>query len=48
MTLFDPKIKWKFSRKDVLSKSKNTPFIDEELQGKALAVINNNKLVNCK
>jgi dihydroorotase len=38
LTLFDPDKRWTPGWKDFRSKSKNTPFIGRELQGKALAV----------
>tara|TARA_B100000902_G_scaffold48580_1_gene55579 strand:+ start:11100 stop:12368 length:1269 start_codon:yes stop_codon:yes gene_type:complete len=43
LTLFNPNIEWKFNKKDVKSKSNNTPFIGKKLLGKALAICNNNK-----
>ena len=43
ITIFNPKTKWKFKEEDIISKSKNTPFIGEELKGKALAIYNNNR-----
>ena len=47
ITLFDPDKKWRFTKKDIKSKSINTPFIGEELKGKALAIYNNNKFQKC-
>ena len=43
LTLFNPSNKWEFKESDIVSKSKNSPFVGEELQGKALAIYNNNK-----
>ena len=43
ITLFDPEKKWNVKEKDIKSKSLNTPFIQEDLQGKALAIYNNKK-----
>ena len=43
LTLFNPSNKWEFKENDIVSKSKNSPFVGEELQGKALAIYNNNK-----
>ena len=47
ITLFDPEKKWKFTKNDIESKCMNTPFIGEELKGKALAIYNNNKFQEC-
>ena len=47
ITLFDPTVSWKFTNKMIKSKSNNTPFIGEELIGKALAIYNNGKLKEC-
>ena len=43
ITLFDPDFEWEFNKKDIKSKSINTPFIGEKLKGKALAIYNNNQ-----
>ena len=40
LTAFDPKKKWTLLKNEIRSKSKNSPFIDRELTGKALAVVN--------
>ncbi len=40
LTLFDPEFKWKFTEEAIKSKSKNTPFINQEFVGKALAICN--------
>jgi dihydroorotase len=45
LTIFNPETKWVFEKKDIISKSKNTPFVGEKLKGKALALVNNNKFV---
>ncbi len=39
LTLFQPDKKWIFNLSDIQSKSKNTPLLGEELQGKVLAVL---------
>ena len=39
LTLFNPKKNWRFTPEDIRSKSKNTPFIGEELVGKAITTI---------
>jgi len=43
ITLFNPDVEWKVTKKDIKSKSNNTPFIGEQLKGKALAIYNNNQ-----
>lgn len=45
ITLFDPQKKWTVSEKDIFSKSKNSPFIGKELTGKAIGIINAEKVV---
>lgn len=44
LTLFNPKLKWTFAESDIQSKSKNTPFVGTEFIGKAIGVINKDKL----
>lgn len=44
ITLFNPDKKWSLNKEDIVSKSKNTPFIGKELTGKVYGVINNNQL----
>ena len=44
ITLFNPALEWALTEEDILSKSKNTPFIGKKLIGKAHGVINNNQL----
>jgi len=39
LTLFDPEMKWTFKASDIKSKSKNAPFLGEELTGKVIGVI---------
>ncbi len=43
LTIFDPNPTWTFSKKDILSKSKNSPIVGMELKGKILGVVNNGK-----
>ncbi len=40
LTLFDPTEEWTLKEKNILSRSKNTPFIGETFTGKPFAVIN--------
>ncbi len=39
LTLFNPDIKWEYNKKDIVSKSKNTPYVGETLIGKAVNTI---------
>lgn len=43
MTFFNADENWEFTQKDILSKSKNSPFIGHQMKGKVKAVISNNK-----
>ena len=43
LTIFDPKPIWTFTKKDILSKSKNSPIVGMELKGKVVGVVNNGK-----
>ncbi len=40
LTIFNPEERWMFAESDILSKSKNTPFIGMQFKGKVWAVIN--------
>lgn len=40
LTLFDPKAKWTLEKKDIVSKSKNSPFIGRELTGMVIGIVN--------
>jgi dihydroorotase len=44
ITLFNPDLKWKPEKKNIKSKSKNSPFINVELTGKSIGIINKGKL----
>jgi len=44
LTVFDPLFQWTFRKKNINSKSKNSPFIDTKFTGKVLGVMANNKL----
>lgn len=41
LTIFDTKKEWTLTEKDILSKSKNSPFIGKKLKGKVLGMVNN-------
>lgn len=44
LTLFSPGINWTFTKDDISSKTVNSPFVDKELTGSVIGVINNGKL----
>lgn len=43
LSLFTPYTKWEFKAHHIQSKSKNTPFIGKELQGKVYGIVNKNQ-----
>jgi dihydroorotase len=43
LTVFSPTISWVYEKKDVKSKSHNSPLLGQELTGLPIAVINNNQ-----
>jgi len=43
LTLFDPNKIWTFDEKANFSKSKNSPWLNKEIKGKAVAVFNNGR-----
>ncbi len=45
ITLFNPDVNYSFSKKDILSKSKNAIFENHPLKGKACGIINNGKVI---
>lgn len=45
LTLFDPDINYTFSKEDILTTSKNSLYIGQNLRGKAIGIINNNQVV---
>ena len=47
LTLFNPDLIWELKEEDIVSKSKNSPYIGKKLIGKALAIINNGKFEKC-
>src|SRR6267154_688492 len=44
LTLFDPNCEWEFKNENNFSKSKNSPWLNKKLKGKAVAVFNNGKV----
>ena len=45
LTLFQPEEEFTFTKKMVLSKSKNSPFYNRKLSGKVIGIINDGKVV---
>ena len=45
ITLFSTEDKWIFSKEAILSKSKNSAFLGQEMKGKAIGIYNNGKLI---
>ena len=45
ITLFNPDVRWFFSEENILSKSKNTAFLGNEMLGKVYGVFNQNQLI---
>lgn len=45
ITLFNPDIKYTFTKENILSTSKNSAFLDKKLQGKAYGIFANNQLI---
>ena len=43
-TLFDPTLSWQLKETEIKSKSKNTPFIGASFKGRALGIINREKI----
>ncbi|MDP8215869.1 MAG: amidohydrolase family protein [Candidatus Kaelpia imicola] len=41
----DPDLKWKFSQEDIESKSKNSPFLNMELKGRARTVVSKGRVL---
>jgi dihydroorotase len=48
ITLFDPNGNWTFNKENILSKSKNSAFIGQEMIGKVYGIYNQGKLVLAK
>lgn len=44
ITLFDPETTWTFEKKDIRSKSFNSPFIGTKFKGKVIGIINKKQL----
>ena len=44
ITIFDPDQKWTYLEKNIKSKSKNSPFINQEFTGKIIGILNKGKI----
>lgn len=44
MTLFSPNKEWVFGKNNIRSRSKNSPFIDKNLNGKVIGIINKDQV----
>ena len=44
MTLFDPNKTWRYQKEEIISKSKNTPFINYQFTGQIIGIINNGQI----
>ncbi len=45
LTLFDPSKEWTFTKNDILSKSKNSAFLNHKMKGFVYGIYNNGKLI---
>jgi len=45
LTLFDPSKDWMFTKNDILSKSKNSVFLNHKMKGFVYGIYNNDKLI---
>ncbi|ANO48289.1 dihydroorotase [Flavobacterium columnare] len=45
LTLFSPSENWFFSKENILSKSKNSAFINQPMKGKVIGTINNSQFI---
>lgn len=45
LTFFNPNTEWTFGKENILSKSKNSAFLEEKMIGKVYGIYNNGKLV---
>jgi dihydroorotase len=44
ITLFDPEAEWVFEKKNIKSKSANTPFLGTKFKGKVIGILNKNQV----
>jgi dihydroorotase len=45
LTLYIPDVEYEFTREHIKSKSQNNPFVNQQLKGKVVGIINKNKIV---
>jgi dihydroorotase len=45
LSLFNPDVKSVFSKENILSKSKNSAFLDKEMKGKVYGIFNQGKVI---
>lgn len=45
LTIFDPNAEWSFTADNVRSRSRNSPYLDRQLKGRALGIFNKGELV---
>ncbi|MBD3723645.1 MAG: dihydroorotase [Flavobacteriaceae bacterium] len=45
LSLFTTKGNWNFTKENILSKSKNSAFLGQNMQGKAIGILNNGQLI---
>ena len=45
LTLFTTEEEWTFTKENILSKSKNSAFLNHKMKGKALGILNNGQLI---
>lgn len=45
ITIFDPDLEWVFEKKSIVSKSSNSPYLDQRMRGKATDVIVDGRIV---
>ena len=44
ITMFDPNENWTYLEKNIQSKSKNSPFVNQKFTGKIIGIVNNGKI----
>jgi dihydroorotase len=48
LSFFTTKENWTFQKENMLSKSKNSAFLGQKMQGKAIGIYNNGQLISNK